>query len=54
MCAAFVVEYNVFGYRPLSKPGLYLWKKAFKHSKEYFVSGYLTQGKLPIYGVFHI
>ena len=31
------LECRVFGYnRPLSKPGLFLWKKALKHCKEYF------------------
>ena len=44
------LEYRVFGYRPLSKPGLFLWKKALKHSKEYFVSGCLKQDKVP--GIF--
>ena len=36
MCATFVVYVCsiVFGYRPLSKPGLFLWKKAFMRSKE--------------------
>ena len=40
MCATFVVYVMsiVFGYRPLSKPGLFLWKKALKHNEEYFVS----------------
>ena len=29
----------------MSKPGLFLWKKALKHSKEYFVSDCLKWGK---------
>ena len=35
LCCLFY-EYRVLGHRPLSKPGLFLWKKALKHSKEYF------------------
>ena len=46
-------EYRVFGYRPLSKPGLFLWKKALKHSKDYFVSGNLKQDKVPEKVFFH-
>ena len=55
-CATFVVYVRsiiVFGYWPLPRPGLFLWKKAWKHSKEYFVSGCLKQGKVPGNGVFH-
>ena len=36
-------EYRFFGQKPLSKPSLFLWKKALKHSKKYSVSGYLKQ-----------
>ena len=43
----------MFGYRPLSKPGLFLWKRALKHSEEYFVSGSLNEDKVPGNGVFH-
>ena len=46
-------EYRVFGYRHLSKPGLFLWKKALKHSKEYFASDCSTQDRVPENGVFH-
>ena len=37
------------------KPGLFVffWKKALKHSKEYFVSGRLKHDKVPGNGVFH-
>ena len=31
----------------MSKPDLFLWKKALKYSKEYFVSGCLKQDKMP-------
>ena len=41
------LEYRVFGYRTLSEPGLFLWKKDLKHSIEYFVSGCLKQDKVP-------
>ena len=55
--ATFVVyvsnKYRVLGYWPLSKPGLFLWKSALKHGKEYFVSGCLKQGKVPGNVVFH-
>ena len=34
-------------------PGLFLWKKALKHRKEYFVSGCLKQDKVPESGIFH-
>ena len=37
----------------MSKPGLFLWKKALKHSKKYFVSGCLKQDRVPGNGVFH-
>ena len=47
------VKSIVFGYRLLSKPGLFLWKKAFQHSKEYFVSGFLKQDKVPGNEGFH-
>ena len=45
-------ECRVFEYRPLSKPGLFLWKKTLKHSKEYFVSGCLKQDRVPENGRF--
>ena len=44
---------SVLGYRPFSEPGLFLWKKALKHSKEYFVSGCLKQDTVPGNRVFH-
>ena len=56
MCATFVGyvrSIGVFGYWPLSKSGLFLWKKALKHSKEYFVSGCLKQDKEQGNLVFH-
>ena len=37
----------------MSKPGLFLWKKALKHSTEYFVSGCLKQDKVPGNGDVH-
>ena len=48
----FIYEYNVFGHRPLSKLGLFLWKKALKHSKEYFVSSCLKQDRVSLKRVF--
>ena len=37
----------MFWYRPLSKTGLFLRKKALKHSEEYFVSGCFKQNEVP-------
>ena len=55
MCAIFVVYVRniVFGYWPLSKPGLFLWKRALKHSKENFVSGWLKLDEVPGNGGFY-
>ena len=47
------VKIIVFGYRPLSEAVLFIWKKDVNHSKEYFVSGYLKQDKVPGNGFFH-
>ena len=46
-------EYRVFGYRPLSEPGLFLWKKDLEQSKEYFVRGCLKQDKVPGNGFYY-
>ena len=55
MCATFVffVSNIVFGYWPLSKPCLFLWKKGLKRSKEIFASGCLKMDKVPGNGGFH-
>ena len=57
MCASFVVSVRCIEswYRPLCRPGLFLWKKSLKHSKECFVSGCLKQDKVPgkFNGVYH-
>ena len=37
----------------MSKPGLFLWKKALKRGREYFVNGCLKQDKMPGKRVFH-
>ena len=45
-------EHRVFGQKHLSEPGLFLWKKELKYSKEYFVSGCLKQDGVSDKGVF--
>ena len=56
MCATFVVYVmsQESGEKALSKSGLFLWKKALKHSKEYFVSDCLKEDRVSEKGVFFI